>query len=117
MTPAVNSFDAREDEVIQQSRENRRALMNGERSPLMLAEYEAQAMLLGLWYDPADHTFNEEDVRYILDADTLELLSDKLDQARSMLCRSRRIMVAQGEIGPVDGMFRDKVVDEDGHPA
>lgn len=81
------------------------------RSDKTIAEFEAAAMLLGLRYDPDDHTFMGEDcgdLTAILDADTMEPLPlgsryfMKQDEYTPAIWTQRKQAVRRGEIGAAD---------------
>lgn len=70
-------------------------------------EMDAKALMLGMAYDPSDHTFHNALVKTgvgpltILDADTLEDISDKYTAADDFPIRyeARQAAVRKGEIG------------------
>jgi hypothetical protein len=72
------------------------------KSDRTIAEFQAAAMLLGLWYDETDHTFNNVsagEITYsvILDADTTERV-----EIRPKVISERMRLVREGLLGASD---------------
>lgn len=83
-------------------------------------EYEAAAMLLGMWYDASDHTFNEDDAAYgnwksSIDADTLELVysnHEGEDDVEGISERRQRVRDGKLGLGPAKLPSREEARNE-----